>query len=118
MPLTTRKPPGTTDQPGMDPKDISLFQNLGEYEKALEYYMKALAIREKVLGREHPDTATTYNNIGVLYYYMQDYVEAKQYLQKAYFILAKIFGNEHPYTKKSNESVEIVMKKLGELSTQ
>jgi hypothetical protein len=28
-------------------------------------YKKALAIREKVLGTKHPDTAISYNNIGV-----------------------------------------------------
>ena len=32
-------------------------------EKALEWYYKALAIREKVLGAEHPSTAATYANI-------------------------------------------------------
>ena len=29
--------------------------------------MKDLAVREKVLGTEHPSTATTYNNIATIY---------------------------------------------------
>jgi tetratricopeptide (TPR) repeat protein len=40
---------------------------LGEYDEALDYYTKALKIDEKVLGKNHPYTATTYNNIAVLY---------------------------------------------------
>ena len=40
-----------------------VYNNQGNYEKALEYFGKALAIRERVLGTEHPDTAVTYNNI-------------------------------------------------------
>ena len=33
---------------------------------ARSYYERALAIRETVLGPEHPDTATSRNNLGIL----------------------------------------------------
>jgi hypothetical protein len=33
---------------------------------ALEMHNQGLAIREKVLGKEHPDTAESYNNVGLL----------------------------------------------------
>ena len=39
----------------------------GEYDKALEHYQKALAIELKQLGPEHPDVATSYNNIGLVH---------------------------------------------------
>lgn len=39
----------------------------GEYNKALEYYEKALKIREKILEKEHPSTATIYNNMAGVY---------------------------------------------------
>jgi tetratricopeptide (TPR) repeat protein len=35
----------------------SLYESQGKYPKAEELYLKALKIREKVLGEEHPDTA-------------------------------------------------------------
>ena len=38
-----------------------------EYEKALEYYEKALAIDKKTHGEEHPDVATSLNNIAGVY---------------------------------------------------
>ncbi len=39
-------------------------QATGNNVSALEMHNKALAICEEVLGKEHPDTATVYSNIG------------------------------------------------------
>ncbi|MDR1565102.1 MAG: tetratricopeptide repeat protein [Oscillospiraceae bacterium] len=52
------------------------YEHKGAYDKASEYYFKALAIREKVFGTEHIDTATIYNNIGNVYDYMGDHDKA------------------------------------------
>ena len=38
-----------------------------KYEKALEFYEKALKIRLKKLGEDHPDVAQTYNNMANVY---------------------------------------------------
>ncbi|CAF1656913.1 unnamed protein product [Adineta ricciae] len=38
----------------------------GDYKMAIEYYEKALEIREKSLPSNHPDLATSYNNIGAV----------------------------------------------------
>ena len=35
--------------------------DLGNYEKCLEFYEKALSIRKIVLGENHMDTASSYN---------------------------------------------------------
>ena len=68
------------------------------YSKALDYYFKALAIREKVLGLEHPDTASCYNNIGGIYRHQKKYTEALRYYFKTLDICIKEFGLEHPHT--------------------
>ncbi len=73
---------------------------MGEYEKALEYYFKALAIREKTLGKEHPSTATSYHNIGALYYTKGDYVNAVSYLNKAVNAFEKIRSSNIPDANK------------------
>ncbi|CAF0922245.1 unnamed protein product [Adineta steineri] len=39
----------------------------GVYEKAISYFEKELEIREKTLPSNHPDLATSYNNISLLY---------------------------------------------------
>ena len=45
----------------------------GDYDKALEYYNKSLAIRLNALGEKHPDVADSYNNIGMVYHAKGDY---------------------------------------------
>jgi len=56
-----------------------VYDNQGEYPKALEWFQKALAICEKVLGKEHPDTAMTYNNIAMVYNNQGDYTKALEW---------------------------------------
>ena len=69
----------------------------GDYPLALEYYQKALAIREKVLGLEHPSTAITYNNLAGVYEDQGDYPLALEYFLKSYAILFKTFNEDHPH---------------------
>ena len=69
-----------------------------EYNIALEYHSKALAIREMIFGMEHSDTAQSYNNIGLVYFIQGDYIKALEYYSKALVISEKILGSEHPDT--------------------
>lgn len=39
-----------------------------KFDEAAQLYTRALAIEEKVLGPDHPDLATTLNNLGVVSY--------------------------------------------------
>ena len=43
-----------------------VFDNQGQYDKALEYLERALASREKSLGVGHPSTLTTIHNIAIV----------------------------------------------------
>jgi tetratricopeptide (TPR) repeat protein len=74
------------------------FNYNGQYDEALEWYTKALAIREKVLGKEHPDTAATYNNMAGVYDSQGDYEKALEWYTKALAISEKVLGKEHPDT--------------------
>ena len=42
-----------------------VYDNLGEYQKAIEYYDKALQIRKDKLGENHPDTKIVMDNIRI-----------------------------------------------------
>ena len=40
-----------------------IYQGLGDFEKALQAQQKALAIRKQVYESNHPNIATSYNNL-------------------------------------------------------
>ena len=65
------------------------------YSQALKWYEKDLIIREKVLGKEHPDTATTYNSMARVYSAQRNYNRAMEYYNKALEIREVILGKEH-----------------------
>ena len=71
----------------------------GQYDHALEYYQKSLAIWLKQLGPDHPSVAGSYHNIAFLYKAKKDLPKAKEYWEKAYAICLKKLGPNHPHTK-------------------
>ncbi|MBR2475855.1 MAG: tetratricopeptide repeat protein, partial [Bacteroidaceae bacterium] len=84
------------------------------YDRALKLYSEALDIQEKVLGKEHPDTATSYNNIGVVYDNQGEYDKALEYHFKALEIKEKTLGKEHPNTASSYNNIGVVYDNQGE----
>jgi tetratricopeptide (TPR) repeat protein len=74
------------------------FCDLGRYGEALEEYKKALDIRERVLGKDHPSTAATYNNIANVYNSQGLYGEALEEYKKALDIKERKLGKDHPDT--------------------
>jgi tetratricopeptide (TPR) repeat protein len=68
----------------------------GRYTDAKPLYERALAIREKALDPEHPDVATSLNNLAGLYYNQGQYAKAEPLYQRALAIREKALGPEHP----------------------
>ncbi len=78
----------------------------------LSYYDKALEISKKTLPANHPDLATSDNNIGWVYRNMGDYRKALSYFERALNIFQRSLPPNHPNIKTVKESIEIVKKKL------
>ena len=91
-----------------------VYNNQGDYPKALEWVQKALKIFEKVLGLEHPNTATSYHNIASVYFRQGDYTKALEWFQKALEIEEKMLGLEHPNTATSYHSIASVYFRQGD----
>ncbi|KAH7131167.1 P-loop containing nucleoside triphosphate hydrolase protein [Dactylonectria macrodidyma] len=70
----------------------------GIYEEAKEMNRRALEIREMVLGREHPDTLISINNLASVLQYQGKYEEAEQMNRRALDASEKVLGREHPDT--------------------
>ncbi|MBC5840310.1 tetratricopeptide repeat protein [Flavobacterium sp. F-380] len=60
-----------------------LYVELGEYDNAIIYHNKALAIiDDSIMPEEFQSRATSYNNLGFLYLNSKKYLLAKEYFQK------------------------------------
>lgn len=70
----------------------------GAYEEAESMRQWALEAREKVLGREHPDTLTSVSKLGVVLVSRGKYEEAEAMHRRALDAREKVFGREHPNT--------------------
>ena len=77
-------------------------------DHALEYYQKTLAIDLKQLGPDHPDVATSYNNIGLVYDSKAEYDKALEYYQKSLAIYLKQLGPDHPDVATSYNNIGLV----------
>ena len=95
---------------------VCVYDKMGEYSKALSYYEKALEIRQKTLPPNHPDLATSYNNIGLVYYKMGEYSKALSYYEKALEIRQKTLPPNHPDLATSYNNIGSVYYKMGEYS--
>ena len=82
----------------------------GQYDKALEYYQKSLAIDLKQLGPEHPNVAASYNNMAYVFKAKKDLPKAKEYWEKAYAIRLKKLGPDHPDTKDPKAALDALKK--------
>jgi tetratricopeptide (TPR) repeat protein len=85
---------------------------MGELPAARPYYEKALEIRKKVLGEEHPDTARSLNNLSLLCYDENDFEGAAKLMRQAYVICKKALGGDHPDTISMMESLAKIEKRL------
>lgn len=78
--------------------DIAFFAQfiMADYPTALIIYFKSLELSENLMGTHHPETSSTYNNIGNLFDTIGDYANALKYYKKDYRICKKIAGVKHP----------------------
>ena len=68
----------------------------GQYAEAIPLAEKALGIRKKVLGDNHPDVAISLNNLAELYRLQGRYTEAEPLYQQSLAIDKKTLGDNHP----------------------
>jgi CHAT domain-containing protein/Tfp pilus assembly protein PilF len=80
----------------------------GEYDKALPPAERALEIRERVLGPDHPDVGASLNNLALTYYGKSNFAKAEPLHQRALAIREKAFGPEHPDVVNSLSNLAIL----------
>jgi tetratricopeptide (TPR) repeat protein len=79
----------------------------GRYGESEPIYRKVLAVRRRVLGEEHADTAASYLNLASALVNQGKYSEADSILQSSLAIKQRVLGEDHPGT--SNAYSELGM---------
>ncbi len=92
----------------------NVYNTKGDLTKAEEILQRALAIREKALGSEHPAVATTLNNLAEIYNKQGNYEKAILLHQRALQIRIKRFTEEHPAVANSLGNLGDIYKITGD----
>ena len=89
---------------------------LAYYDKAEQYYQCALQSALNKYGDKHPNVATSYNNIGLVYGNQGNYSQTLEYCNKALEILLAVFGEQHPDVATSYNNIGFVYSTQGNYS--
>ena len=90
--------------------------DMGEYSKALSSYERSLEIYKVALPPDHPDLATSYNNIGSVYYNMGEYSKALSSYEQSLEIMKVALPPNHPDFAQSCNNMGEVYRNMGEYS--
>jgi tetratricopeptide (TPR) repeat protein/transcriptional regulator with XRE-family HTH domain len=88
----------------------------GDIRAARPWYERALAIRERVLGPDHPDTALSLNNVGWLLRDQGELTAARPHLERALAIRERVLGPDHPDTAEGLCNLAGLLQTQGELA--
>ncbi|OCK89205.1 purine and uridine phosphorylase [Cenococcum geophilum 1.58] len=88
------------------------YRIIGKYKESEIIYRQTLELKKKVLGREHPDTLNSMNNLAVVLGNQGKYEEAEQIFRQTLELKEKVLGREHPDTLISMNNL------AGELGSQ
>jgi tetratricopeptide (TPR) repeat protein len=74
----------------------SFYKGQGAYEQALPWCEQCLSTTRERLGQEHPNVASSLNNLAALYKSQGRYAEAEPLLRQALELRKRLLGQEHP----------------------
>ena len=90
------------------------YYNQGNYERTIECFLEVKNIYERTLGTDHPDYATSLNNLGLIYDSMGDYAQAEWYYREAKSICERVLGTNHLSYATSLNNMGLLYKNMGD----
>ena len=85
-----------------------------DLDSAISITQRGLEERKRTYGEENSDTASSYNNIGLVYSSLGDYPKALEYFEKSLETSKKLFGEEHPDTARAYNNIGTIHDSLGD----
>ena len=92
-----------------------LYMDQGRFDVADPLHVKALELRRRVLGEEHPDTLRSMNDLAVLYFDQGLFDEAEPLYVKTLEVRRRVLGEEHPDTQRTRNNLLKLFKATGKL---
>jgi tetratricopeptide (TPR) repeat protein len=86
---------------------------MGRDAEAEPLLKRALAVDEKALGPDHPETAVVLNNLSALYRAQGQYAQAETLCKRSLAIREKALGPNHPDVAKSLENLARIYQNTG-----
>ena len=86
---------------------------LADYKEVMTLYKRALHSAIEQFGARHPAVATSYNNIGNVYYNQGNYAQALDNINKALEIRLSVFGENHPAVAASYNNIGVIFCRQG-----
>src|SRR6266508_1201029 len=86
----------------------------GKYDASRPAAERALELREKALGPDHPDVAQSLHNLAIIHRLKGDYAKAEPLFQRALDIKEKALGPESPDVAASLNSLAIIYHAKGD----
>ncbi|NJP12648.1 MAG: tetratricopeptide repeat protein [Leptolyngbyaceae cyanobacterium RU_5_1] len=81
----------------------------GRYGEAEPLYVQSFHIREQQMGADHPDVATSLNNLALLYRAQGRYGEAEPLYMRSFYIYEQQLGGDHPDVAQSLNNLASVV---------
>ena len=94
-------------------QQVFQFGEQGKYNEAIPLAEKVLAIRQRILGNDHPDVAVSLDNLAVLYHTQGRYSEAETLYLQSLEMLKHLLGEEHPGVATSLNALALLYKDQG-----
>ncbi|HVH79561.1 MAG TPA: CHAT domain-containing tetratricopeptide repeat protein, partial [Stellaceae bacterium] len=92
-----------------------LYDAQGRFADAEPLLQRALALREKVLGSDHPDVAQALNNLAGVYWAERDLAKAEPLLRRAADIREKTLGPDDPEAAAGLNNLAVLYSSAGRL---
>ncbi len=110
---TARAPGAGPDNPQQLAARAEELASRGQYREAESLQQRVVAIHEKALGPENPQTATSLSNLANVFYLQGKFSEAEKIHRRALAIREKVLGSGHPDTATSLNNLANVLFEQG-----
>ena len=95
-------------------REVLDLRRAGKYDRAVVVAQKALQVAEQNVGPDHPDVATSLNNLALLYKTQRDYAKAEPLYKRSLAIREKALGPDHPSVATSLNNLALLYDTQGE----